>query len=55
MDRELLLDLSKLFLVEALAADGRKRYEEGDRLWDISDELHERVVQQDLEEARAAE
>jgi hypothetical protein len=40
----LFADLSNLFSLEALEADRNGDSEEAERLWDVSDELHEASV-----------
>jgi hypothetical protein len=47
----LLAELSDLFLREASRALKRSDFDESERLWDISDELHQRKV--DTERAEA--
>ncbi len=51
MRASLLAELSDLFVREAFSKSKRKDYDEAERLWDISDELHQRKV--DAERAEA--
>ena len=51
MRASLLAELSDLFVRESYAALKRKDLDESERLWDISDELHQRKV--DAERAEA--
>lgn len=52
MRASLLAELSDLFSREAFEKDKRGDVDEAERLWDISQEIHERFKKAELTEAR---
>ena len=52
MRAALLAELSDLFSLEALEADRHGDPDEAERLWDIADEIHERLKKAENVEAK---
>lgn len=44
MTTHMLSELSHLFSLEAFEADRRGDHDEADRLWDVSHDIHERLL-----------
>lgn len=54
MNRDMISDLSTLFVLEAFAADDKEDFDEAARLLLIAEELHAKVKKLDALEARKA-